>query len=145
MNGPPPVSYREPHSALNRPLLACGLIAPAAAEVTCLILGVVTNQPWFFVIMAGLLVTAMAWITLMYRNRPTGIRLDASAINIGAASSARAANQTPTANHQSRGLFTCPWPAVKSVRIVTDRAELRQIKNSPRCYTSLTGGAARPG
>jgi hypothetical protein len=135
MNGPPPVSYREPHSALNRPLLAYGLIAPAAAEVTCLILGVVTNQPWFFVIMAGLLVPAMAWITLMYRNWPTGIRLDASAINIGATSSARAASQTPTANHQSRGLFTCPWPAVKSVRIVTDRAELRQIKNSPRYYT----------
>ena len=73
--------------------------------MTCLILGVVTNQPWFFVTMAGLLVPAMAWITLMYRNWPTGIRLDASAINIGATSSARAASQTPTANHQSRGLY----------------------------------------
>ena len=135
MNGAPPVSYREPRSALNRPLLAYGLIAPAAAEITCLILGVVTNQPWFFVIMAALLVPAMIWTTLLYRNWPTGIRFDASAISIGAIGSARAVNRTPTINHQSRGLFTCPWPAVEGVRIVTDRAELRQMKNSPRYYT----------
>ena len=76
MNGRPPVSFREPHSALNRPLLAYGLIAPAAAEITCLILGVVTGQPWFFVIMAALLVPAMIWTTLLYRNWPTGIRFD---------------------------------------------------------------------
>ena len=135
MNGPPPVSYREPHSALNRPLLACGLIAPAAAEITCLILGVVTGQPWFFVIMAALLVPAMIWITLLCRNWPTGIRFDASAISIGAIGSARAASRTPTINHQSRGLFTCPWPAVESVRIVTDLAELQHMKDSPRYYT----------
>jgi hypothetical protein len=135
MNGPPPVSYREPHSALNRPLLAYGLIAPAGAEITCLILGIVTNQPWFFVIMAALLVPAMVWTTLLYRNRPTGISFDASAISIGAIGSARAASRTPTINHQSQGLFTCPWPAVEGVRIVTDRTELRQMKNSPRYYT----------
>ena len=134
MNGPP-VSFREPHSALNRPLLAYGLIAPAAAEITCLILGVVTGQPWFFVIMAALLVPAMIWTTLLYRNWPTGIRFDASAISIGAIGSARAASRTPTINHQTRGLFTCPWPAVEGVRIVIDRAELRQMKDSPRYYT----------
>ena len=117
MNGPPPASYREPHSALNRPLLAYGLVAPAAAGITCLILGVVTGQPWFFVIMAALLVPAMIWTTLLYRNWPTGIRFDASAISIGAIGSARAASRTPTVNHQSRGLFTCPgrpWRACGS-------------------------------
>lgn len=135
MNGPPPVSYREPHSALNRPLLAYGLVAPGAAGIICLILGVVTGQPWFFVILAVLLVPAMIWTTLLYRNWPTGIRFDGSAISIGAIGSARAASRTPTVNHQSRGLFTCPWPAVESVQIVTDRAELRQMKNSPRYFT----------
>jgi hypothetical protein len=135
MNGPPPVSYREPHSALNRPLLAYGLVAPAAAEITCLILGIVTNQPWFFVIMGWLLVPVMIWTSLLYRNWPTGVRFDAAAISIGAIGSARAAGRTPTVNHQSRGLFTCPWPAVEGVRIVTDRAELRRMKDSPRYYT----------
>jgi hypothetical protein len=132
-----PVSYREPHSALNWPLLACGLFAPAAAGIACLILGVVTNQPWFFVIMGWLLVPALVWTALLYRNWPTGVRFDASAISIGAIGSARAASRTPTVNHQSRGLFTCPWPAVEGVRLITDRAELRQMKNSPR-YDTLT-------
>ena len=77
----------------------------------------------------------LIWTTLVYRNWPTGIRFDASAISIGAIGSARAARRTPTVNHQSRGLFTCPWPAVESVRIVTDRAELRRMKNSPSFYT----------
>ena len=145
MNGPPPVSYREPHSALSWPLLACGLIAPAAAGIACLILGIVTNQPWIFVIMAVLLVPAMIWTALLYRNWPTGIRFDASAICIGAVSSARAASRTPTINHQSRGLFTCPWPAVESVRIVTGLAELRQMKNLPRYYTFTNRWGGRTG
>ena len=135
MNGPPPVSYLEPHSALNRPLLAYGLVAPVVAEITCLILGVATSQPWFFVIMGWLLAPVMIWTSLLYRNWPTGIRLDAAAISIGAIGSARAAGRRPTVNHQSRALFTCPWPAVEGVRIVTDRAELRQMKNTPRYYT----------
>ena len=145
MNEPRPPAYQEAHSALNWPLLAYGLFAPAAAAIACLILGVVLRQPWFFVIMAGLFVPVMIWITLVYRNWPTGIRFDASAISIGAIGSARAARRTPTVNHQSRGLFTCPWPAVEDIRVVTDRAELRRMKNSPRFYTFTNrwGGKAR--
>jgi hypothetical protein len=135
MSDPGPGSYREPHSALNGPLLACGLFVPAAAEITCLILGIAANQQWFFVIMGWLLVPIMIWTSLLYRNWPTGIRFDASAISIGAIGSARAAGRRPTVNHQSRALFTCPWPAVEGVRIVTDRAELRRMKNTPRYYT----------
>ena len=135
MNEPRPPAYQEAHSALNWPLLGYGLFPPAAAAIACLILGVVLDQPWFFVIMAGLLVPVMIWITLVYRNWPTGIRFDASAISAGAVGSGRAARRTPTVNHQSRGLFTCPWPAVEDIRVVTDRAELRRMKNSPRFYT----------
>ncbi len=32
-------------------------------------------------------------------------------------------------------MFTCPWPAAEDIRVVTDRAELRRMKNSPRFYT----------
>jgi hypothetical protein len=135
MSGPRSGPYRELRSALNGPLLAYGLVVPAAAEVTCLILGVVLRQPWFFVIMAALLLPAMIWTTLVYRNWPTGIWFDASEISIGAVGSARAAHRTPTVNHQSWGVFTCPWPAVVGIRVVTDRAELRAMKNSPRYFT----------
>ena len=111
MSEPRLTTYREAHSALNRPLLGYYLFEPAAAQTACLILGVALRQPWFFVIMAGLLVPVMIWITLVYRNWPTGIQIDASAISIGAIGSARAARRGPTVNHQSRGLFTCTGPS----------------------------------
>jgi hypothetical protein len=72
---------------------------------------------------------------LLYRNWPTGIRVDEVGISIGAIGSARAAPRRPTVNHQSWGLFTCPWPAVQDVRIVTDRNELRRMNASPGYYT----------
>lgn len=133
MSAPRP-AYREAHSALDWPLLAYALSAPAAG-IICVILGVAVHQPWFIVMIGALFVPGMIGITLLYRNWPTGIRIDESAISIGAIGSARAARRTPTINHQSRGLFTCPWPAVEGVRIVTDRAELRRMKNQPRYYT----------
>lgn len=145
MTGPRPALYAEAHSALNRALLARYLLAPAAAETACLIAGVAFGQPWFFVIMGWLIVPIMIWSALAYRNWPTGIRVDEAAVSIGAITSARAARRTPTVNHQSWGLFTCPWPAVRGLRIVTDRDELRQIKNSPRYYTFTNRWGARRG
>jgi hypothetical protein len=138
MKGPPhasPAAYLEAHSALNWPLLGYGLFLPAAAEIGLLILGVVMNQPWYFVVMGWLFVPVMICVTLVYRNWPTSIRFDETAISIGAVGSARAVRRTPTVIHQSRGLFTCPWPAVEDMRVVTDRAELGRMKNQPRYYT----------
>jgi hypothetical protein len=128
-------AYREAHSALNWPLLAYGVFAPAATELACLLLGIALSQPWFFVIMGWLFVPIMISTSLLYRNWPTGIRIDESGISIGAVRSGRAARRRPTINHQSWGLFTCPWPAVEAVRVVTDRAELRAMRNSARYYT----------
>lgn len=127
--------YMEAHSALNRPFLTYTLLVPALIEIVLLILGVVFDQPWFFVIMGGMSVPIMVASGLLYRNWPTGIRIDESGIRIGAVRSARASRRKPTVNHQSWGLYTCPWPAALDVRIVTDQDELRRIKNSPRLYT----------
>jgi hypothetical protein len=129
-----PVPYVEARSALNGALLAFGLL-PLGAEIAFLVLGLATGQPWFFVLMAGLFVLVMISSGLLYRSWPTGVRVDASGISIGAVGSARAARRRPTVNHQSWGLFTCPWPAVRAVRIVTDRDELRRMNASPRFYT----------
>jgi hypothetical protein len=130
-----PVVYTEAHSALNSPLLARYLLAPTAAETAFLLAGLTTGQQWFFVFMGWLIVPVMIWTSLLYRNWPTGIRLDQAAVSIGAVGSPRAARRTPTVSHQSRGLFICPWPAVRGIRVVSDRSELRQMKNSPRYYT----------
>jgi hypothetical protein len=130
-------SYLEAHSALNGRLLTSCLLVPAVIEIACLILGVILDQPWFFVIMGSMLVPIMICAGLLYRNWPTGIRIDESGIAIGAVKSLRAARRRPTVNHQSWGLYTCPWSAVLGVRVVTDRGELRQMKDSPQ-YLTLT-------
>ena len=127
--------YREAHSALNGPLLAYGLAAPAVIEIGCLILGLALRQPWFFVVMAGMLVPVMIASGLLYRNWPTGLRIDESGISLGAIGSARADRRRPTVTHQSWGLFTCPWAAVQGARVVTNAAELRLLKTSSRYYT----------
>ena len=135
MNDLPSASYREAHSALNGALLAYGLL-PLAVEVACVvILAAGANLPWLPVPMGMLFVLVLIGTDLLSRNWPTGIRVDASGISIGAVGPARAASRRPTVNHQAWGLFTCPWPAVQGVRIVTDRAELRQLKTSPQYYT----------
>jgi hypothetical protein len=72
---------------------------------------------------------------LLYRNWPTGVLIDESGISIGAVRSARAAARRPTVNHQSWGLYTCPWSAVQGVRLVTGRNELRQMSNLPQYHT----------
>ena len=126
--------YLEAHSALNGQLLAFGVL-PLAAEAVCFTLGLAANLPWFFVLMGPLFLFVLISVGLLYRNWPTGIRVDESGITIGAVRSARATRRKPTVNHQSRGLFTCPWPAVLGTRIVTDRGDLQQMKNSPQYYT----------
>lgn len=126
--------YLETHSALNSALLTYGLW-PLAAGAVCLVAGVTARQPWFFVITGGLLVFVMISAGLLYRNWPTGIRIDESGIAIGAVRSAEAAGREPTVSHQSWGQYACPWSAVLDVRVVTDRDELRQIKAEPRYFT----------
>jgi hypothetical protein len=134
VNSQRPPAYAEAHSAMNGALLAFGLL-PLAAEVVLLVLGVVASQPWCFVLMGLLFVLTLISAGLLYRNWPTGVRVDETGISIGAVGTPRAARRKPTVSHQSRGLFTCPWPAAQSARVVTDRDELRQLKTSPRYYT----------
>lgn len=133
MNDSQPL-YLEAHSALNSRLLAFGLL-PIAAEIVCLILVLAANLVGLSVLMGALFVFVLISVGLLYRNWPTGIQVDEASISIGAVRSARAARRKPTVNHQSWGLYTCPWPAVVGVRIVTDRAELQLMMNMPQYHT----------
>jgi hypothetical protein len=135
MMRPEPSRYLEAHSALNTPFLASAVFAPAVIEIVCLILGLILDQPWFFVIMGWMSMPIMIASALLYRNWPTGVRIDESGITIGAVTAAQAARRRPTVTHQSRGLFTCPWLALQGARVVTDRDELRLLKTPSRYYT----------
>lgn len=62
---------------------------------------------------------------------------DESGITFGAIRSrrAKAGKRHPTVNHQSRGIFHCPWPAVVTVRVAADPVEVQRLKKSPNFYT----------
>jgi hypothetical protein len=129
-------TYQETRNALNGPLLTCGLFAPLAAEIVFLVLAVTANPAWVIaMLLLPLFVPVMIYISLLYRNWPTGIRIDPTAITIGAVGSARATRRAPTVNHQAWGLFTCPWSAVEDAHVVTDPTAIRHLKKSSRYYT----------
>jgi hypothetical protein len=132
------VAYEEDHSALNLPFLSCALGAPLALEAVFLVLAVAMSPLW--IIAMAVLPFMMPFLmltSLLYRNWPTGIRLDESGITLGAIRSrrAQAGKRHPTVNHQSQGIFRCPWPSVVAARVATDPAEIRRLKKSPDFYT----------
>ena len=127
--------YEEARSSLNWQLLAWSLLIPAGAEMIALILAIAVNPAWFSTIAGVMFVPALIGISLLYRNWPTGIHLDESGITIGAIRSHRARTRNPSAYHQSWGIFSCPWPSVHSVRVVTDPTELRRLARSSEFFT----------
>jgi hypothetical protein len=130
--------YQEDHSALNLPFLACAVWTPLAIEIVFLALAVATDPQWLIAVaVVPFMMPFLALISLLYRNWPTGIRLDESGVTFGAIRSRRARNgeRHPTVTHQSRGVFQCPWPSVLAARVVTDAAEIKQIRKSPGLYT----------
>jgi hypothetical protein len=135
-------AYHEGHSALNGRFLTLALLGPAAGLAACVVLAVVASPVWS----AGIGVMAAVGLMttgLLYRNWPTGIRIDPSAITVGAVGSAAAAGRTPTVNHQAWGIFTCPWPAALEARVVTDPAQVRELRKSSQ-YDTMNNRWALP-
>jgi len=131
-------AYEEHHSALNLPFLSSALVAPLALETVFLVLAVVLSPLWVIaMVFLPFMMPFLMLTSLLYRNWPTGIRLDESGITFGAIRSRRAeaGKRHPTVNHQTRGIFRCPWMSVVTARVETDPAEIRRLKKSPDFYT----------
>lgn len=86
-------------------------------------------------LMGAGIAAALIGCGLLYRNWPTGIRIGEAGVSIGAVGSRRAAARRPTVTHQNWGLFTCAWPSIRYVMVVTDPARIREIKKSPPYWT----------
>jgi hypothetical protein len=129
-------SYVERRCALRWPLVMWGLGVPAALVGVFVALAIFVNPQWSVAaVFTPLFLPFMMGIALLYRNWPTGIRIDAAGVAIGAVGSARAATRRPTVTHQNRGLFRCAWPEVRDVTVVTDPARIRELKRSPQYWT----------
>jgi hypothetical protein len=119
------------------------LLVPAGLEIVFLTLAGAVNLQWL--IAAAILpffAPGMITTSLLYRNWPTGIRIDDTGITIGAIRSPRAPSRTPSAFHQSWGIYTCPWPEINNTRVVTDPAELQQLTSRFRhpTFNNTWGG-----
>ena len=119
------------------PLLTAGLALPLAAEIVFLVLAVTISPAWVVaLILLPLAPPVQAWAGLLYRNWPTGIRIEADGIRAGAIGSARAERRRPRVTHQAWGLFSCPRSAVLGARVVTDPAEIKALRTG-RAYDTL--------
>ena len=133
-------SYVERRCALRWQLVTWGLGLPAAlaAALAWLIVSGSSHDTIAAVVsslMGPGIVAAQIGCGLLYRNWPTGIRIDEAGVSIGGVGSRRAMARRPTVTHQNWALFTCPWPGVRYMTVVTDPARIREIKKSPQYWT----------
>ena len=124
-------SYVEAGAARNRLLLALGLAAPVLICATCAALALMVSTDW----LVGLLLTPLMppflmYIPILYRNWPSGIRIDKRGVQIGAIASVRAADRVPSCAGQAWGLFHAPWSEIASIEVVDDPRRLRQLRTS---------------
>ncbi len=147
MNGSPvsdpAARYEERGAARRWPLMVSGLYGPLAGEVVCVVLGVTVGPSWFAAMMFPFFVVVLIYIDLLYRNWPTGIRIDETGITVGAVGARDGGRRSPTVTFQAWGTYRCPWEAVRSVRVATDRAEVKTLRTS-RAYLTLNNHWSLP-
>lgn len=125
MTGPPPSSpeYREPHSALTWQLLALGGLLPGLLVAAAVVLGLAVYPGWF--VAAPVVILAPPFtqmISLLMRNRRTGIAVDNSGITVGALG-------------MTRGVYQAPWTAIASARIETSPRLVDAMMRSRRIFS----------
>jgi hypothetical protein len=139
-------AYEEVRCALTKPFLGWCLFTPVAAEIVFLLLAATWNIQWLIAAAAvPLFAPVMIAISFLYRNWPTGIRIDETGITVGAIRSRRAASRQPTVYHQSWGRYHCPWSSVNDARLVTDPVRIRLLAKAPDHYTLNNSWAGRRG
>jgi hypothetical protein len=128
--------YAEDFCALRWPLLAWGLVVPSAILLAGAVLAILDSDVLWLPV--ALFVAFFSWGFgnggLLQRHWRSSIRIDERGIRIGAARKAerepdwRPRDKPPIPAAQARRLFTCDWPGVIGMRVVTDRTELRELR-----------------
>lgn len=99
--------YREPHSALSPPLIVLGGVLPALLVAAAVVLGVVADPAWFVAVpLVPLVPPFLMTVSLLMRNRRTGIVVGETGVTVGALGA-------------RRGEYFIPWTAIDSARIET--------------------------
>ncbi len=137
------VEYAEDRAAVTWPLVGVGAGVPAGCGA---VFGAGVACGWPVVgalAAAGAVLAVLIGTALLWRNWPTGIRIGAGEVRVGAVRAAGAATRRPTVTHQNRGLFTVPLAGVRGMKVVTEPAEIRRLRTSPELFT-LSNRWGRP-
>jgi hypothetical protein len=116
--------YRETRTALTWPLVVAGGAVPGALMLAGLVLGVVVSPAWFVaVVVVPLCPPFLAYISLLWRNRRTGIVVDEAGIRVGALDG-------------GPDSYQAPWSAVRSVRIETSAGVVDAMLKARRIFSA---------
>lgn len=116
--------YRETRAALTWPLVAAGGVVPGVLMLAGLVLGAVAAPAWFVAVVAVPLCPPFtAYISLLWRNRRTGIAVDDAGIRVGAL------DDRPDS-------YQAPWTAVRSVRIESSAGVVDAMLKARRIFSA---------
>jgi len=143
--------YAEDHSGLRWPLVALGLVLPAAA-VGLGAAGWIAGQLALTAIAAPLAGAGLFGLLLLWQNWPTGIRIYSDGISIGgmhraevrARRGARPSRMPPQVAAQQHQVFSCPWNSVQALTVISDPAVLRDLRRQARRSARRSAGLLVP-
>ena len=145
------VLYAEDHCALRWPLIFHAVFWPILLAASIIVL-VVTRNPDLSFLPAIPLAGAQFGIIATVINRPVGIRITTSGVSIGGIRRPRRQHgghhsgdpgALPPATAQRTQVFSCPWPAIRHIEVVTDRGRMKELARSWRNGRTMTLGTLR--
>lgn len=145
------VLYAEDHCALRWPLIFHAVFWPILLAAATIVLIVTGNPDLSFLPLIPLAGTGYGIIGLRI-NRPVGIRITTSAVSIGGVRRPHRRHgghpsgdpgALPPATAQRTKVFSCPWPAIRDIEVVTDRGRMKELARSWRDGRTMTLGTLR--
>jgi hypothetical protein len=121
------MTYTEKRAALGARLIVAAGIGPVVALAVAVALSAETATA--AALIGAALVYLLIGFALLYRNWPTGIRLDDDGVHIGSS------RPRTRVTRQNEGAFECPWRGITDIRVVTDPKELKRIRTSRELFT----------
>jgi hypothetical protein len=131
------VLYAEDHCALRWPLIFHAVFWPVLLVAAIVVLIVDANPNLTYLLTIPLAGTALGIITAVI-NRATGIRVTHAGVSIGGVRRQRhrrgrhpgGSGSLPPATAQRRYVFSCPWPGIHHIEVVTGRDRMRDLARS---------------
>ncbi len=132
------VLYAEDHCALRWPLVFHAVVWPVLLAATIVVLIVNPNPNLGFLLVIPLGGTGFGIIGTVI-NRPTGIRVTHAGVSIGGVRRQHhrherhpggGSGSLPPASAQRTQVFSCPWPAIRHIEVVTGRPRMRELARS---------------